>query len=198
MQKTKRKRKKKSLTYVVVSKLIWGLSIILMLILGYFIFDANILPFKYFMGIVIVLIILISIHGLIVLKKNTKKVVLILIDIFAVFFMLIEGYAIYQINDTISFMRKNLGAHFETNVYNIIVSKNSSYETLEDIKDHTIKTVKDLDDTTEYENAIKRKINVNIEYVDDVVSLMDEVVDDNELIIIINSGNYDAKVSIDE
>ena len=63
MQKTKSKRKikKKSLTYVVVSKLIWGLSIILMLILGYFIFDANILPFKYFMAIVIVLIILINI-----------------------------------------------------------------------------------------------------------------------------------------
>lgn len=198
MQKTKRKKKKKSLTYVVISKIIWVLSIVLMLILGYFIFDANILPFKYFMTIVIVLIILISIHGLIVLKKNTKKVVLILIDIFAVFFMLIEGYAIYQINDTISFLKSNLGAHFETNVYNIVVSKNSSYETLEDIKDHTIKTVKDLEDTTEYENAIKRKVNVNIEYVDDVVSLMDEVVDDNELIIIINSGNYDAKVSIDE
>ena len=134
MQNKKRK-KKKSLKYVVASKAIWGLSIILMLVLGYFIFDANILPFKYFISVVIVLIILGCIHGLIVFKKHTKKVVLIVLDIFAVLFMLIEGYAVYQINDTISFLRSNLGAHFETNVYNILVNANSSYEKLEDIKE---------------------------------------------------------------
>ncbi len=194
----KRKRKKKSLKYVVASKIIWILAVILMIILGYFIFDANILPFKYFLIIVVVLIILGSIHGLIVMKKHTKKVTLIIIDILAVIFMLIEGYAIYQINDTISFLRSNLGAHFETNVYNIIVNKESSYETIEDIKDHTIKTVKDLEDLTEYEGAIKRKVNVSIEYVSDIVSLMDEVKEDKELIIIINSGNYDAKLEVDD
>ena len=194
----KKRRKKKSLKYVVASKAIWGLSIILMLILGYFIFDANVLPFKYFMAVVIVLIILGCIHGLIVFKKHTKKVILITIDIFAILFMVIEGYAIYQINDTISFLRSNLGAHFETNVYNILVNTNSSYEKVEDITDHTVKTVKDLDDLTEYERAIKRKANVEIEYVDDIVSLMDEVKEDNELIVIVNSGNYDAKIEVDD
>ena len=197
MQNKKRK-KKKSLKYVVASKAIWGLSIILMLVLGYFIFDANILPFKYFISVVIVLIILGCIHGLIVFKKHTKKVVLIVLDIFAVLFMLIEGYAVYQINDTISFLRSNLGAHFETNVYNILVNANSSYEKLEDIKDHTVKTFKDLEDLTEYEGAIKRKVSVNIEYVDDIVSLMDEVKEDTELIAIVNSGNYDAKIEVDD
>ncbi len=197
MQNKKRK-KKKSLKYVVVSKAIWGLSIILMLILGYFIFDANILPFKYFMAVVIVLIIFGCIHGLIVFKKHTKKVSLIIIDVLAVLFMLIEGYAVYQINDTISFLRSNLGAHFETNVYNILVNANSSYEKVEDIKDHTVKTIKDLDDLNEYERAIKRKVNVDIEYVDDIVSLMDEVKEDTELIAIVNSGNYDAKIEVDD
>ena len=197
MQNKKRK-KKKSLKYVVASKAIWGLSIILMLVLGYFIFDANILPFKYFISVVIVLVILGCIHGLIVFKKHTKKVVLIALDIFAVLFMLIEGYAVYQINDTISFLRSNLGAHFETNVYNILVNVNSSYEKLADIEEHTVKTFKDLEDLTEYERAIKRKVNVNIEYVDDIVSLMDEVKEDTELIAIVNSGNYDAKIEVDE
>ena len=193
-----KRKKKKSLKYVVASKVIWVLSIILMLVLGYFVFDANILPFKFFMAVVIVLIVLGCIHGLIVFKKHTKKAVLITLDIFAVLFMLIEGYAIYQINDTISFLRSNLGAHFETNVYNILVNTNSSYEKVEDITDHTVKTVKDLDDLTEYERAIKRKANVEIEYVDDIVSLMDEVKEDNELIVIVNSGNYDAKIEVDD
>ncbi len=194
MQK-KKKRKLKSPKFVIFSRIVWLLSICFMLVLGYFIYDANILPFKYYIMILIVFLLLVAIHGLLVFKKRTRKWLLIIINIIAVLFMILEGYATFQINDTITFLRENLGAHFETNVYNIVVNKNSSYNTLEDIQNHKVKTVKDLDDLTTFENAISKKVPVELEYEENVVSLMEQVEEDNELIIIVNSGNYDAMAS---
>ncbi len=186
-----RKRKKKSLMLVKVSKAIWILSIILFFILGYFIFDANILPVKYFLMVVAVLFLILAVQGLLVFKKNTRKSVLVVIDIVACLFLVVFGYAIYQINDTITFLRENLGAHFETNIYNIVVNKNSVYQSLDDINNKSVETVLDMDSTT-YENAIKKKVNVDISYVDNVVDLLLSVKENTDLIAIVNSGNYDA------
>lgn len=192
------RKRKKNFVLVKASKVIWILSILIVLILGYFIFDANVLPFKYFIMVVIVLVIVLAIQGLLVMRKNTRKGILILIDIIASLFMLVEGYAIYQINDTISFLRKNLGAYFETNVYNIIVNANSSYQSLDDITGKSVKTVLDMDDKSLYESSISKKVSVFLEYEDNVMNLLEQIRDDEEMIIIVNSGSYDATVEANE
>ena len=92
------------------------------------------MPLKYFLAVVIVFVILLSVHGIFILNKKTRVWLLIFLNLFAFAFMAVEGYAILKINDTLSFLRNNLGAHFETNIYNIIVNANSSFNSLEDIK----------------------------------------------------------------
>ncbi len=177
---------------------LWIVSILFMIILGYFIYSANILPVKYFLAIVILFVVLMAIHGIFILNKKTRTWFLILLNILAFVFMAGEAFAILKINDTLTFLRENLGAHFETNVYNIVVNKDSQYTSLENIKSKEIKTVKDMEDMTLVESALKRKVEVSILYEENIVDLLLEVSNNKELIILVNSGNYDAMIQNDE
>lgn len=180
------------------SIIIWIVSIIFMIVLGYFIYSANVLPLKYFLAIVIVFVVFLSIHGIFILNKKTRIWLLIVLNIITFLFMSVEAFAIIKINETITFLRENLGAHFETNIYNIVVNKESSYNSIEDIKDKTIKTVHDIEDMSEVERKLQEKVSMNVEYEENVVDLLLDVATDKELIILVNSGNYDAMVQNDE
>jgi len=196
MSKKNEKKKVKKLTRF--SQVIWGLSILLLIILGYFIYTANVLPAKYFIIIIIVFVVLLSIHGLFVLKKKTRSWLLILLNILAILFMCGELFAIFKINDMITFLKENLNARYETNVYNIVVSKDSNYQSLEDIKEKTITTVKDMEDLELFEKSIKEKLNGTIEYQENIAELLSEVKENKEMVLVVNSGNYDAMIDVDK
>ena len=63
----KKKRRETNSSLRKFSLLLWIISILFMIILGYFIYSANILPLKYFLAIVIVFVVLLSIHGIFIL-----------------------------------------------------------------------------------------------------------------------------------
>lgn len=195
------KKKNKKVTNPLLRKfslVLWIVSILFMIILGYFIYSANILPVKYFLMIVLLFVILMAIHGIFILNKKTRTWLLIVLNIIAFVFMAGESFAILKINDTLTFLRENLGARFETNIYNIVVNANSSYNSLEDIQNTTIKIAKDMDDMKPVEDALKKKADTNYEYDENVVDLLKNIAEDTELVILVNSGNYDAMVQNDE
>lgn len=194
----KKKTKKKNKVLHKFSIAIWLISILFMIVLGYFIYSANVLPLKYFLIVVVVFVILLSLHGIFILKKNTRTWVLVILNIFAIAFMCLEGFAVTKINETISFLKANLGATYETNIYNIIVNKDASYQSINDIADHTVSSYKDQEDMSPLENALKEKVSVNIEYQENIMELLEQVTENTELIVLVNSGNYDAMVQNDE
>jgi len=195
---SKKKNKKVNKNMLLFSRIVWGVSILFLIILGFFIYQANILPAKYFFAIVVMFVIFLSIHGIFVLKKNTKIWVLIILNILALLLMSIEAFAIIKINDTLAFLKNTIGARFETNVYHIIVNKDSSYQNLEDIKDKELKIVKDLDNMEELEKEVLKKVNVTFDYQENIVELLTEIKENNELILLVNSGNYDAMIDADK
>ena len=108
------RRNKKQTTLQKFSKITWLVSIIFIVILGYLIYSANVIPTKYFLFFIIVLVVLTSIHGIIVMRKKTKIWLLILINILAFGIMSVEAFAICKISDTIAFLKANLNSHFDT------------------------------------------------------------------------------------
>ena len=169
----KKKTKKKNKAFHKFSIAIWIISILFMIVLGYFIYSANVLPLKYFLIIVVVFVILLSLHGIFILKKNTRTWVLVILNIFAIAFMCLEGFAVTKINETISFLKANLGATYETNIYNIIVNKDASYQSINDIKDHTVSFYKDQEDMSPLENALKEKVSVK-ETIEEMTKILSE------------------------
>ncbi len=196
-----KKSSKKNSKYRMISKfsqLLWILSILLIMLLGYFIYSSNVLPLKYFLIIIGICFVFLVLHGFFVLKKNTRLWLLILLNIVTLIFMCGEVFAITKISDMINFLRENLANHFETNVYNIIVNKDSSYSKIDDIKNKTLKTVKDMEDLNLFETSVKNKVDGSIEYQDNIVDLLTKIKNDKELIVIVNSGSYDAMVEMDD
>ncbi len=196
-----KKSSKKNSKYRMISKfsqLLWILSILLIMLLGYFIYSSNVLPLKYFLIIIGICFVFLVLHGFFVLKKNTRLWLLILLNIVTLIFMCGEVFAITKISDMINFLRENLANHFETNVYNIIVNKDSSYSNINDIQNKTLKTVKDMEDLNLFETSVKNKVDGSIEYQDNIVDLLTKIKNDKELIVIVNSGSYDAMVEMDD
>ena len=190
--KSKRERLRK------FSKILLAMSLLFLLLLAFFVFDANVLPTKYLIIIVGVFIVLGLIQTFLIMNKKTKTWLIIAIDILALLFMCGEAFAIIKINETISFLRDNLGIKYRTDIYNIVVSKDSSYQNLEDIKGKTIKGYKDLDDMSSVEKELSKKVEVTIEYDEDIMGLLNNIIEDKELIILVNSGNYDVMAQTDE
>lgn len=180
------------------SMILWVVSIIFMILLGYLIYSANVLPIKYFLIIVIIFALLLSIHGIFILKKKTRNWVLILLNILTLVFMSGEAVAITKINETLAFLRANLGARYETNIYYVVVNNESLYNSIDDIEGKTVKSVKDQDDMTKVESELSKRVSVNISYEENIIDLLNGVLTDKELIIFVNSGNYDAMVQNDD
>lgn len=195
--------KKKSSTKVssILKKIsigLWIISIICILTLLYFIYDTNVVPIKYLIPLTVIFILFMTVHGFFVINKKTRVWFLILIDILAIVFAGTQVFACVKINDTLSFLRKNLGAKYETNIYNVVVNVESKYESIQDLQGSSVLVVQDMDDMTKVVQSLEDKVDVEVEYSEDVVESLLAVSNDLDMVILVNSGNYDAMISTDE
>ena len=106
-------------------------------------------------------------------------------------------FVIVFINNTMNFL-KNISVRYNTDTYYILANKNSSYQTIEDIKYQDLNVFKDLDDMSTVEEKIKEKLQGEISYHSNVAELFDNILNDLNYIIIVNSGNYDAITGFDD
>ena len=193
-----RKTKKASTKLKVLARFLWLIALSLTVFFIYELNKINMLPIKYSLILVGVMIVLILIFGKFVWKKKIGRVFLTFINFLLFIYILIFGYVSLKMKDTIGFMEKNLGVRFETNVYYVLVNNDSKYKSIEDIKDKTIYSYKDQDDMSEVEDALNKKVKVNIKYESYVSELLNNLLYDNELVVYVNSGNYDVMVQNNE
>ncbi len=186
--------RKKHVFLRIISTLIW---LVTMAALGYFtyiLYNADIMPLKYFGIIGGIALFLIIIFFAFINNSRTKVWLFLFNDL--LFLAIIGGcyFGYTKINDVMAFLKENLGAKYETNIYYFVTNKEAKYEKLSDIKDKTVKLVDDLDNKTELERNINKKVSVNLEYLETIVDSLYEVQTNTDLIIFVNSGNYDAMV----
>ena len=194
----KRKEKKKvSMKFKLLARFLWILAIAVTVFFGYELNKLNMLPTKYYLLAMGALFLLMFIIGAISLRRRAGKVSLTFMSILAIIYIVIIGFGSLKIKDTVNFMEKNLGIKFETNVYYVLVNKNSEYEELKDIKGETVYSYKDQDDMKDIEKGLTKKVKVNIEYETSMYDLLNNIASDEELIVYVNAGNYDAMVQND-
>lgn len=193
------KKKQKHIVLRVLSLILWIACMACVCYLSYQIYKANMLPTKYYYILIGVIVFLILLFIMFILNKKTKVWILIICDILFLTLSVVLYFANIKINETLKFLDQNLNAKYETNIYNIVVSKDSKIKSIKDLDSKTIKLVNDLDDKTLLETSIKRKIkNSKLEYTTSISDLLYEVKDNTEVIIIVNSGNFDAMIEEDE
>lgn len=192
------KKKSKGKTILrIISIIIWLIAIIILGMLTYEIYCFDILPSKYYLIIGAVALFLIILFILFIANKKTKKVLLVLLDILFIIMIGVCFFAYDKLKSVVDFMDANLGAKYDTNVYYVIVNSKSEYKNIESIKGKTVKLVDDINDKETLERSFNKKLDVTYEYVDNISELLYEIKENPELILIVNSGNYDAMIEND-
>lgn len=181
-----------------ISIILWILSMIVLSLLTFEIYKANVLPSKFFIYIGGVFLFMIIMFLLFIKNKKTKRPILIILDL--LFIIMIGGcyFGYSKLNDLMNFLENNLGAKYETNIYYILVNKDSAYKESKDIKGKTIKLVDELNDKETIERSVDKKVDVEFEYVETITDLLPTLQTDKELILLVNSGTYDAMNENDE
>lgn len=195
MSKDKIKSKKKTRVF---SKLLCFLSLIILGAFLYYVHKLNILPNKYFYIISGVLCTLWLIYFLICLNKKIKRGVLLIINIFAIIFMTGEVYASHELYQTYDFLNNGLQVKSTTDIYYVVVNKNSSYEEKSDIKNKTIYYFEDTNEIDKLKEIVTKRLKVTLNEVENYHDLFDGLLENNDKIILINSGSYDALLENDE
>ncbi len=188
------RRRKKHVFLRVISTLIWLVAMAALGFLTYEIYTTNIMPAKYYLYLGGVFLFLILIFFIFINNSRTKIGFFIFNDLLFILLIAACYFGNNKLNDVMDFLKENLGAKYETNVYYFVVNNNSNYKELKDIENKTIKLVDDLDNKTELERNIKKKVNVSFEYLETIVDSLYDIQEDTDLILFVNSGNYDAMV----
>ena len=174
----------------------WGFyffSIIVILLFGYTVFVANILPLRYLIFTSFLLLLFYVFFFIFILKN--KKIILFFFYILDVIFMLLSLFAIFKLDDTIDFIKKNFINKSETLTYNIIVNNNSNYNGVDDLNNVEILYYKDLDNDSLLLNQVKQ-LNIKL-YSDTPFELLNSVVSNND-VALISSAYYEMMLENNE
>lgn len=166
---------------------------IVLFISGYFIkimTDLDIIPAKYYWGIIILLIILniIGIVGL-CMKKIWTKAISILVYAFVSILSII---GIVYGNETLKFLNKSFNNnHLEVTKYDIVVLKDSKYQKIEDLEEKSMGYLKTDTQSSKFLAIVKTKVSVELSGYDDVYDLYDDLIDKKIESIVIDEAYLD-------
>ncbi len=192
---SKEKSKKKARIF---SKIICVIALLVLCAFLYVIYKLNVLPNKYFYPLCIILGLLWFIYFIICINRKIKKGILIIISLLAIIFIVGESYVTYKLYETYDFLNNGLHVKSTKDIYYVVVNKNSDYNKKSDIKNKIVYYYEDIEEINELKEIVTKRLKVTLKEVDDYHNLFDGLLEDNEKIILINAGSYDALIENDE
>lgn len=160
MSKKRRKcrRIKKLNLYLLIISIIWLFLIFLNTVL---VFNYDVLPFKYLIIFLLLVVILPILFIYLFTRKKISKVLKVFISIIGIIYILVLGFSFFYLNKTFSFLDSfTSGYKYETKNYLVVVLKDSSYKEISDLKDKKIG----------YVNSISHDISKGITKLDSEIS----------------------------
>ena len=193
-----KKSKKAKKRLKIVSKVIGVISLIVLVAFLYTLLRMRVLPSKYLYPIIGILCFFEFVFLFFNFHKKTKRKILVFNDILLVLFIIIELFATVRMQQALDFLYNGLNIKITTDTYYVVANKEAKYKSLKDIKGETLYYYKDVDDIDELKTQVNAVVKVKFKEVENYFDLINEVVNDKEKLILVNSGNYDALLENDE
>jgi len=185
MGRTKKKVKYKNIIKLLISILM----LILSLVCFTYVNNLNVLPAKYLILFVSILIIFNFIASILLLKKGTIKTIISIILYVIIFLISIIG--IKYVGNTLEFLNKGFNNHHvEYTNYNVIILKESEYTTLEELDNTKMGYLFIEINNNDYLNTIKQKVNTELIQLD-AYELYEQLKKKKIDAILINEGYID-------
>lgn len=134
MKKNKTNNKKHKIYFIINSILLAWVSITTLLIIKKY----DVLPFKYFIWILLAFILIPGIMIFLMLKKNIKSIIKKIISVFSIIFIIINVIALIYLNKTFKFLNTLVETGYTIENYAVIVLKDKEYNDIKDIENKNI------------------------------------------------------------
>ena len=171
------------------------IDLVLFVVLLFLIFNVNILPTKYLI-LVIALLLVINILG-IVLVNLKKKVLKIIGVIILVLSILLSGVGSYYLFTTNNFLNKSFNSVKKTvSTYYIVTSSDNKYNKKSDIKDK-VYYYKDSANIKNVLKVVKEDLNVKTSSYDNVLTMINDVVNKDIDFMLIDKSSYNIVLDLD-
>ena len=196
----KKKENKKSKAYLFVKSISQGIcavAIIVSFILIWVLKRSHMVPTKYMALIVFIVTIPLIIYFLCCYIFKPKKVLLIALDIIAIPILFIEVFGMTKINEIVKWLDNNFKLGYNTDVYYVVVNKDSKYNNLEDIKGNTVYYYDDFVDANKLSAALNEKVNADLAKAESNADLINNVKTDKDYIVLMHSSFYDTLIEND-
>lgn len=197
-EKMRKKQPKTAKPYRIISRILAIVTTILLGALITYISLSGALPVKYIIPAYAVAVIFSALYLFKTFRKKTRIVPLTIFNIFGLILAVGSIFGFLKYNELMSFLDKNLNSNASYDVYNVIVSKKSSYNNLNDVKGKEFHSISDFINTEKLEAAVKEQVNGSVVYADGITSMLKSSIDDPNYISLLNAGTWDATIDTDE
>lgn len=171
------------------------IDIVLLAVLLFLIFNVNVLPTKYLI-LVISLLLIINILGIVFvnLKKKVLKIIGVIILILSIILSGVGSYYVYYAND---FLNKSFNTvKKEVSTYYVITSKDNKYSKKKDIKG-TVYYYKDIANIKNVLKEIKSDLSVKTKSYDNVLSMVNDTIDKKIDFMLMDKNSYQIILDLD-
>ena len=164
---------------------------------GFLIFNisrSNLLPAKFFYPTVAILAVIALLFLWFTLRRKTKIVTHIIIDILSAALLAGSLFCNLKLNDTLTFLDKNLnGATYQTLVYNVLTGADSKYNSKESLADTNIISPPDFVlSEDELITAVRDQAGANLTFNDNNDGVTNLPLADSDALILLNNSIYDS------
>ncbi len=172
-----------------INKVIYFLSLLLLVLLVILIMKLNVIPMKYLSIAMIIVGIVYLIMGIVSFKTKSKVLagILIILEIFCGVLFVYAGQTIYKTDHLIHNFTQKKG---EEAIYYVIVHKNSSYKKLKDIKSKKVGTYYVNDENyPKVLKSIHTKVTFTESAYDDLMKIASALLDQDINAIVLSDFN---------
>ena len=187
MKKTKDKTKKHHISKLNILSII---AVIVFSIFLYFLFSINILPTKYLVISILIILSIVFIN----LKKKVLKIIGVIILVLSI---LLSGVGSYYLFYTNNFLNESFNSvKKKVSTYYIVTSSDNKYSKKSDIKGK-VYYYKNSANIKNVLKVVKEDLNVKTSSYDDVTSMIQDVVNKKIDFMVIDKSSYDIILNLD-
>lgn len=159
---------------------------------------TGIVPNKYLIPAIAGLALILLFYLFKTLRRKTHIPVLIILNLFGIALSVVSIFGFVKVQETMSFLFNNFNESKEYTVYDIIVNKDSTYNTLDDVKGKTFHSISNFVDTEKLETAARDQADASISYENGIYNLLNNADRDKTYIAVLNSGTWEATLGLND
>ena len=185
-KKSSKKRKRKISIYKLVGLCLFIMSCILLVMAKI----LDILPAKYFIVIIIGVLIINVLIDFFLFRKKAKRYKKNIALILSILLIVLSFFPIFYMNRTMDFMDSIVATDYKLENYSVIVLKSSKYDSINDIKELSVGIYENTDGINRAKKELTKQIDITYKSYDSLEDISKDLLDGKTSVIMLEDSIF--------